>query len=125
MENDKQPVIGYMESLTIEITLSTEGGYLYKVWDRDVHGASEADDEDPDEGNDNGGLCTGNMGDAIGMAADAALAVVRNHFSDNCFNNDVCPSSLDENGEPMTDGETDHVRETPKSDCSECGASSD
>lgn len=127
----KTQVIGYMESLTIEITLSTEGGYTYKVWAKDVAGAAEADEEDQDEGNDNGGLCTGNMGDTIGMASEAALTVVRAHFSDNVWNTEICPSSLDENGEPATDGETAHKwapqlssedYSKPTIMCEECGA---
>lgn len=125
MDTNESKVIGYMESLTIEITLSTEGGYIYKVWPKGVAEAAIADDEDQDEGNDNGGMCTGNMGDAIGMAAEAALTVVRAHFSDNAFNPDVCPSSLDENGEPSTDGETAHKRDTPTSECNECGGSAE
>ena len=132
--NKKQPVIGYMESLTIEITLSTEGGYIYKVWPKGVAEAAQAEEDGTDEGDDNGGLCTGNMGDAVGMAAEAALTVVRAHFSDNAFNNDVCPSSLDENGEPMTGGETAHKWSPQLSSedyakpvimCDECGATKD
>jgi hypothetical protein len=115
-----QPVIGYMESLTIEVTLNSEGGYTYKVWPRGLEEIVNTDDAD-DEGNDNGGLCTGNMGDAVEMATEAALSVVRAHFSDNVWNNDVCPSSLDENGEPMTDGETAH-KTTDGRECDECGA---
>lgn len=40
------------------------------------------------------------------------------------MNPDVCPSSLDENGLPMTPGETDHVWDdsTDPITCSECGA---
>lgn len=122
MTKEKQDVIGYMESLTIEISLDSEGGYDYKVWPKSVDEIAEGDGEYDDEGNDNGGVCTGNMGDALDMAKDAALAVVRNHFSDNVWNNDVCPSSLDENGEPATDGETAHKRDNPKAECNECGA---
>lgn len=122
--NTKQDVIGYMPALTIEISLSTEGGYIYKVWAGNLTEAYVAEDTLSDEGDDNGGLCTGNMGDAVGMAAEAALTVVRAHFSDNVFNNDVCPSSLDENGEPSTDGETDHKWYEAEGEllCSECGA---
>lgn len=129
-EKESQAVIGYMESLTIEITLSTEGGYMYKVWPKSVDEIGDADGEYDEEGDDNGGLCTGNMGDAIGMATESALAVVRAHFSDNVWNNDICSSSLDENGEPATDGETahkwsepykNHAGETVR-ECNECGA---
>lgn len=37
---------------------------------------------------------------------------------------DVCPSSLNEEGEPMTEGETDHKWDTTTDPhtCSECGA---
>lgn len=75
--NEKQAPINYMESLTIEISLSTEGGYIYKVWPKSVSEAAEEEEEGTYEGDANGGLCTGNMGDALGMAAEAALTVAR------------------------------------------------
>jgi hypothetical protein len=122
MNDSKKEVIGSMEALTIRIFLRSDGDYDYQVWPCDLDEAQSLENEGDDTGADNGGVCTGNMGEAVEMASDAAMAVVRAHFSDNCFNPDVCPSSLDENGEPITDGETDHVRETPTSECNECGA---
>lgn len=43
---------------------------------------------------------------------------------DNIYNPDICPSSLDEFGEPMTEGETAHKWDetTDPITCSECGA---
>lgn len=131
----KTPVIYSMEAITVQIFLRSDGDYDYQVWPCDLETAAERSEEGSDEGADNGGVCTGGMGDAVGMAAEAALAVVRNHFSDNAFNNEVCPSSLDENGEPnviQPDGETEtahkygepfknHAGEQVR-ECDECGA---
>jgi hypothetical protein len=43
---------------------------------------------------------------------------------DNIYNPDICPSSLDEFGEPATPGETAHIWDTSAfpTECSECGA---
>ena len=46
---------------------------------------------------------------------------------DNIYNPAICPSSLDENGDPATEGETAHKwddTENPVT-CAECGASKD
>lgn len=129
---NKQPVIMSMDALTIRIFLRSDGDYDYQIWPCDLDEAQQLENEGDSTGEDNGGVCTGNMGDAVEMAKDAAMAVVRNHFSDNCFNNQVCPSSLDENGEPMNkyheeNGErvdtveTDH-KTTDGKTCDECGA---
>lgn len=108
-----------MESITIRISATDqdEGGYMFDVWEGD-----QISDEAPMD-SDEGGQCTSTMANALDMAKDAALVLVRAHFSDNVFNNDICPSSLDENGEPMTLNETAHKWDTSTAMCSECGAS--
>lgn len=55
------------------------------------------------------------MRDAVdGFIADCAFGLVPNM--------EICPSSLDENGLPMDYNETAHKRDTPTSECNECGA---
>lgn len=115
-------------TITIRIYPTEQGGYMYDVYE------SDAVDEDIED-SDDGGQCTGTYANALEMANDAALKIIRNHFSDNAFNPEICPSSLDENSEPAIDNgdgtyETAHkygelftnalgekVRE-----CDECGA---
>ncbi len=54
------------------------------------------------------------MYDAVdGFIADCAFDLVKEY--------EVCPSSLDEHGLPMTYGETAHKRDTPTGACNECG----
>lgn len=110
-----------MDSITVQIFLRSDGDYDYQVWPHDLEASAMLSEEGSDEGADNGGVCTGNMGDAIGMAAEAALTVARAHFIDNVFNPEVCPSSLDENGEPMGE-ETAHKFDKDTDECNECGA---
>lgn len=124
-------IVYSMEALTIEITLTGDGEYQYKVWPTSIEHAATLEESGDSTGDDNGGVCTGNMGDALGMAHDAALSVVRAHFYPNVFNADVCPSSLDENGEPLNtyddEGEIDGIKGTEHKStdgktCDECGA---
>lgn len=103
---------------------------------------SDAVDEDIED-SDDGGQCTGTYANALEMANEAALKIIRNHFSDNAFNPEICPSSLDENGEPhiekengefetshkwsevpCADDESDECKGTRKV-CDECGQERD
>lgn len=121
-----------MDTITIEITPDSEGNLIYKLWAKDIEGAYEANEQEEfvDEGNDNGGACTGNMTDALGMALESAYKMVHDSNSDNAFNPDICPSSLNENLEPATEGETAHKYGEPFTnavgekvrECDECGA---
>lgn len=101
--------------ITIRITEATEGGYMYDIYD-----GNAVDDELAGDTYD-GGQCTTTIGNALGMANEAALKMIRENFSDNTFNNDICPGSLDENGEPMDADETAHKFDD-EGVCSECGA---
>lgn len=66
-----------MESLTINVFLRADGDYDYQVWPCDLDEASERNDNGSDEGADNGGVCTGSLSDAVGMAADAARELIK------------------------------------------------
>lgn len=134
MNENQTPVIQSMDAMTIRIFLRSDGDYDIQVWPCDLDQAQQLENEGDDTGADNGGVCTGNMYQALEMAQDFALRVGRIHFSDNVFNVDVCPSSLDELGEPSTRGETAHKwspqlssddYNNPVIACDECGAVKD
>ncbi len=116
-----------MEALTIRIVPFSEGGYYFDVYACELDEAQSRENEG--SASDDGGLCTTTIADALEMANEATLRVIRNHYADNCFNADICPSSLDENGVPMIDGDTEHKwhhddeeDENAPATCSECGA---
>lgn len=117
-----------MDKITIEIAPDSEGNYIYKrnyiykLWMRDLEGAFNASDENPDEGNDNGGVCTGTLSDAVGMAQEAALEMVRHANADNIMNPALCPGGLNEYGEIAVD---DAEHKWDGKSCGECGAAKD
>lgn len=63
------------QAITITIYESeSEDGYMYDIYNTDLQGAVDTDD-----GSIDGGLCTGSMADAVGMATAQALELLKNH----------------------------------------------
>ncbi len=81
--------------------------------------------------NDNVGKCghAKCAGGVLCYEKGAPMSAYKPVNMDNIYNPDICPSSLDEYGEPMTEGETAHQWHKDDDDtaesvfrCSECGA---
>lgn len=53
---------------------------------------------------------------------DGNGVVERGHSTDYIYDVNVCPSSLNEWGKPMTEGETAHKWDEDTKTCNECGA---
>lgn len=59
-----------IKEMTIKVSYSeTNEGYMYDIWPEDMT-------NDEAEETDNGGLCTGNMRDALDMALTQALSMI-------------------------------------------------
>lgn len=70
-----------MDSITITISPTDAGGYMYEVYQGDLDEAVEAMNEgDSSEG----GHCTTTLANALGMAADAALTIIKREKGDEC-----------------------------------------
>lgn len=65
-----------MESITITVTESSNGGYVYQVWAHDLEVSAMLAEEGSTEGDDNGGLCTSTLLNALGMALEQAESLI-------------------------------------------------
>lgn len=64
-----------MDSITITITRSDEGGYMYDIYTHDLEASAMMAEEET--GSEDGGLCTTTLANAIGMAAAQAVTLAR------------------------------------------------